>query len=39
MAADTTRPAAGVLRRLWAWLPEHVDRRVIVAAWICEGVS
>ena len=33
MAADTTRPAAGVLRRLWAWLPEHVDRRVIVAAW------
>jgi heme a synthase len=34
MSADPrTEPRSGALRRLWAWLPARVDRRVVVSAW------
>ncbi|GAA1949828.1 COX15/CtaA family protein [Microbacterium deminutum] len=34
MPADTTTPIApGPFRRMWNWLPDRVDRRVVVAAW------
>jgi len=34
MSADTSTPTQpGLLRRLWNWLPDRVDRRVIAAAW------
>lgn len=34
MSADTSvRSAPTGLRRLWEWLPDSVDRRVIAAAW------
>ena len=34
MPADTTTSTSpGLLRRMWTWLPDRVDRRVIAAAW------
>ncbi len=40
MPADTTtQTAPGVIRRLWNWLPERVDRRVIAAAWATLAVQ
>jgi cytochrome c oxidase assembly protein subunit 15 len=34
MPADrTTTGRPGIIRRFWRWLPAHVDRRVVVAAW------
>jgi cytochrome c oxidase assembly protein subunit 15 len=33
MPADTTRTRPGILRTFWEWLPVHVDRRVVAAAW------
>ena len=34
MSADTPAPARpGIWRRFWTWLPNRVDRRIIVAAW------
>ena len=32
-----TRP--GPLGRFWGWLPDRVDRRVIVAAWAAEPMK
>ncbi|MBW9108769.1 heme A synthase [Microbacterium trichothecenolyticum] len=32
-AQQTTTTATGIWRRLWLWLPDRVDRRVIAAAW------
>ena len=32
-AHPTTEPAPGLFRRIWTWLPDRVDRRVIAAAW------
>lgn len=35
MSADTTTPTApGVMRRLWRWLPDRVDTRIRVFAWL-----
>ncbi len=34
MSADTPAPPRpGIWRRFWTWLPDRVDRRIIVAAW------
>jgi heme a synthase len=30
---STEAPARGVWQRMWTWLPDRVDRRVVVAAW------
>ncbi|GAA1987986.1 COX15/CtaA family protein [Microbacterium pumilum] len=38
-AETTTPPASGLLRRLWTRLPDHVDRRVIAAAWATLAVQ
>lgn len=34
MSAETSGTAASLPRRLWRWLPDHVDRRVRLIAWL-----